>query len=192
MKYLPSPESFYAKTNNGSSFSVTSTPYDTTEWKDVVHEYGIKLPEVIDMTLGKSKCYICGAIYAGYQPNCTAIIYFSKQNDKYYKEKGISGEGRLFFDECKGSIIWELSEEFEKQRSFFSLLSRISNLPSTSHDPFVRFDEFFPKGVTEELRKRILSQDVEKITPEIVQIKLALNQIAQKMNSAGACLSFGF
>jgi hypothetical protein len=192
MKYLPEPDSFYENERYSNQVSIMITPYRSLNWKDLVTKYGIQVPDIIDRTCGKSKCDECNAIYVGHQSKCEAMVEFHRKPEAYYDTRGYHYMYRNFVQKCGGYLRWELQSQFNLQTEFFSLLEIISSLPPVIYDPFIKFSEHFPPGVPELLRTRILSQEMQNVKAELNLIKMGMQQIAQKMNSAGACLSFGF
>jgi hypothetical protein len=193
MKYLPEPSYIDVPGNNSynyGSYSITITPYQDTRWQEIVGKYGVQIPDIIDMTQGRSKCNQCGALYVGYQPNCNRQVIFHKKSS-YHDEFGPSnGYFPIFERECGGPVTWELMEKFSLQREFFSLLDRIRSLPDPFHDPLNKFEEFFPKGVADVIRVRLMKQDLDEIKDQMPMIKSSFEMIAQKMNMAGNNLRF--
>jgi hypothetical protein len=189
MKYLPDPDYVRSDNNHYSNSPICVTPYESKNWVDVVSKYGIKLPDVVDMTKGKSKCSGCGATYVGYQPYCNRIIPHHRTKGAYHVTRGYHPYYSIENHECNGPLVWDLREEFNVQRDFFSLLSLISQLPDIEFDPLYKFSSYFPPGVSEALRPRLVAHQMEF---QVRNIHNALNQIATKMNNAGACLSFSF
>ena len=194
MKYLPEPSTFEMNTSGyyGNRYSRCITPYDSLSWLDVVPKYGIQVPDIVDMTHGKSKCKDCNAVYVGYQPVCTKTIVWHKTPGSYHDQRGYHYLYKNHEAECKGNVVWELADKFSEQLEFFSLLNRLRALPDLKSNPIAKFSNNFPPGVAEALSVQILMDDVKEAKFQIERLQNALKQIAEKMNNAGACLSFGF
>lgn len=189
MKSLPSPESTVDRHGNWTA----TTPYTTLNWTDIVSKYGIQLPEIVDMTLGKSICHECKAVYVGYQPTCSREVPYHRMKGVWHDQRGHHHAAeRNFEKQCTGWLIWDLQSAFNTQVQFFSLLERIRLLPEVQENPLDKFKDSFPAGVSEVLNSRLLVQDVNNIKMELYQVKEAIKTIASKMNQAGGCLSFGF
>lgn len=163
------------------------TPYTNLHWEVISMRYGISIPKVIDMTHGKSVCMQCKAVYAGYQPKCSKKVVFHKKSGAYYDSYGYNFRENNFEKICDGYLEWDLEDEFNYQKEFFSLLDKINNLPDPSYDPLVKFQKHFPEGVTDHLKVRLLAAETEN---KIIAITNAINTLAGKMNQAGTCLSF--
>lgn len=193
MNMLPEPSYFYVDPGIGrSNYSLSITPYSDMRWTEAIVKYAVNVPQVIDMTQGKSKCSQCKATYVGYQPTCTAKAIFHKDGKSYYDNRGYHGAYTNFEKECGADLKWDLMEQFNTQKEFFSLLTRIVCLPNLSYDPISKFRDHFPQGVSEVLNTRLIAQDVESLKMQIYPIQDALKMIASKMNAAGAALHFGF
>ncbi len=187
MKYLPEPDYIPGEGING--YATCVTPYTSNNWKNVIATYGVQVPEIIDMTMGKSKCLGCGVVYTGYQPRCTLSIVFHSPPGSWHPTRGYHPNYLLLNKSCDGRLDWDLMEKFRLQQEFFSLLDQINCLPSLDYDPLYKFSSHFPPGVPEALRTRLVAQEIEF---QVRNIQRALSEIATKMNNAGACLSFNF
>lgn len=187
MKLLPEPEYFETPGDYGRNGRLCVTPYCDNQWTKAVLEFGVKVPEVIDMTMGKSKCNQCKAVYAGYQPKCEAKIISHMVPGSYYKTRGYNSHYVNTLEPCGGHLEWELHKNFEIQKEFFGLLSKIGSLPNPEYDPLHKFVAHFPPGVTEQLRVRLLAKEIEE---QMTQVRGALHQIAGKMHNAGISLQF--
>lgn len=190
MKYLPEPISFqlqghYYKYDN----TTLSTPYRNLDWQKTASEYGVKVPEIVDMTMGKSKCAGCGAVYTGYQPYCELQVIHYRRPNAYHPDRGGHSTYPIELAICKGDLKWDLMDQFNLQKEFFSLLDSIGNLGSIEYDPIYKFSSHFPRGVADTLKVRLLEQSMNQ---HILAVREALNQIATKMNTAGCALTFGF
>lgn len=168
------------------------TPYSDLSWKELIVKYGIQIPAIVDMTMGKSVCCACNAVYVGFQPRCGKPIVWNSTPGQWHDQRGYkpNTDYKTYthtIKPCDGSLKWDLHEEFYTQKEFFSLLEKINRLPDLSYDPVNKFKNFFPPGVADHLKIRLIEQDIQNFK---VEIGNALNQIASKMNSAGACLSF--
>lgn len=188
MKYLPEPQ--YYPSDRGPNICIT--PYRTLDWQETAERYGIKLPIIVDMSCGKSICQSCGAVYVGRQIKCELQVEYHRPPGSWHDQRGPHPHYKVFLKECGEYTKWDLLEVFDTQKDFFDLLAVIGSLPDLERDPLVKFRDNFPPGVADVLRIRILSNKIVMLENQIPQIQLALTQIANKMNSAGACLSFGF
>lgn len=203
INHLPKPFIYTIKKDYYSDNSYVDTPYSSLEnIEKTLKLYDIKVPfKVITHSDGISTCTYCKARYVGYQDRCYNLV-------TYYQEKGMWGfhRGDTFKgdylnsryesdrvvetkkDECKASCIWNLSDEFHKQRSFFNFISWLGDC---SVDPL--YNEYFsliPKEKMNELRVNRLEQELAFTKRELSNVMGALQQIAEKMNQAGHSLIF--
>ncbi len=190
MKYLPAPEYIDDPGSYLGNCRLSTTPYNNISWQETALKYGIKIPEIVDMTQGFSICNQCKAKYVGHQPKCSRIIIWHKTNEYWHTQPGYNPNCNNNFESvCNGSLTWDLSKEFSIQKEFFSLIDQIGSLPDITYDPLAKFEQHFPRGVTDDLRVRLLAYDIDR---KLYNITGAIQQIANKMNNAGACLSFSF
>jgi hypothetical protein len=87
---------------------------------------------------------------------------------------------------------WSLIKEFEHQQAFFNFLATIRYLSVENVSLLNQFKDLVPGGRTEEYRLQILEQENMQLRNDIGQLQNALRQVAERMNAAGNCLSFGF
>jgi hypothetical protein len=186
IKNLPEPYYLYRDSYYGRD--ICTTPYTSFYWLDIIKKYEIKIPEIIDRTMGKSTCCKCKAVYAGNQPNCTAPVYYHVKPSGY-KETGFHPTYPILFQECLGYLNWDLQNEFSLQSEFFNLLEKIQKLTDIQYDPLYKFQSSFSPEAIDGLKIRLLERSVNE---SLLNIQVAISQIANKMNNAGACLSFNF
>jgi hypothetical protein len=191
---LPEPQyvSFKAKGYSQDERECV-TPYASLDWTKIVSQYGVKVPEIVDMTCGFSKCQECKATYAGYQRRCSKMVDFHMLKGGWHYQCGHNGHADTnVLKECEGYLTWDHRERFDSQKRFFEVLIRISYLPDLSQDPLFEFQDSFAPGAASALRERLLRRDIESIQIQLPMITGAIKQIAEKMNAAGNSLSFGF
>jgi hypothetical protein len=167
--------------------SLSVTPYNNFYWKKTVELYGVKVPNIVDRTMGISTCIQCGAKYTGNQLVCEKIVTFHESGGFHGPTRGYHSHYKNVEKECDGSLQWSLQTEFDTQVRFFGLMETIRFLMDPSCDPLVEFEKNFPAGVIPDLKTRMLEYKLQKLE---MSVGSALSQIASKMSGAGACLSF--
>lgn len=218
LEILEKPE--YVNYETKDSYGYTKThgfnvvPYSNEKLFSIVTNYGIKLPfsKIISKDQGISVCKNCKAVYVGTQDECLLQVRkinyktldYYERRDKVVNEDTAIGQTAIIkirYEEnkrvvalseirevCGGSLDWNLKEEFQKQVSFFNMLEIIRDLQETS--PFKQFSDTFLPGVKQHLETMLLLSAVQNMQIQLVSHRGALEQIAQKMNSAGQNLTF--
>lgn len=164
-----------------------------SDFKEIIAKYGIALPDLVDMSMGRSVCKSCGAVYQGTQVTCTRMV--EKHRISYYNSRhGYSWERGVtnMVDTCEGYLDWNLRQQFDEQKSLFELISMIKNIGGQTNDLFDKHADKFPEGVAANLKIRYMANRIDHLEFSHQQIIGAIKQIAEKMNAAGNALHFGF
>lgn len=197
------PESDYVSDRYPST-----TPYNNREWLSQVREHGIEVPfeTIITLDQGKSICTSCGAIYAGFQDRCTVPTRFVtvRPTNGYWRESFNSQThcvGEVFRErhsvgyveseslkDCGAWCKWDLSEDFDLQKSFFGMLELVASTFDTS--PIKRWKNTMSPEKYVELELRWLGSNVFQLQRSMENCLDAIKVIAEKMNAAGNSLSF--
>lgn len=210
---FPKVEWFTVKSNSyySNNEQISFYPYNSNDWEKTVEKFHIKIPfKLIDRSMGLSTCSKCKATYAGYQRHCTNQVpyvegkrdgssYLTTFNKIAFKGDNIWDMGNYYviesnikFQDCGQWCSWNLESEFNKQQSFFNFINWLSDCPETDNNWFKEYKDCLPLGTADILEKRIMVQKINQLEMENARVKDALMQIAQRMNQAGAALSFGF
>lgn len=186
---------------------VSMTPYTNLDWQGIVQEHSVSIPEkfrnIVTLVDGKSVCSHCGAVYAGKQWKCTAMVdYHSDKdsgNNSYVKSNlgfkqigaltgGYPGPRRVvkvYKDKCNQNCRWDLEHEFSEQTRFYNFLQR---LPVDYHSDWAMFAGTLKDPKQVEII--YLRSYVVQLRMDVDWCKGAIQQMAQKMNSAGHALAF--
>jgi len=185
-----------------------TTPYNNKEWLSQVREHGITVPfeTIITLDQGKSRCSSCGAIYAGFQDRCTVPTRFvnvksihgywldSIRSQTYCVGDTLQSRhsacyvGSVSLEDCGSVCNWNLSEDFELQKSFFNMLELVASTFDTS--PIKRWKTTMSPEKYAELELRWLGSNVFQLQRNMENCLNAIKVIAEKMNAAGQHLSF--
>lgn len=208
---MPEPSCFTEGNSYYNQRSICITPYYNRDWPEIIKNNGLKFPfkSIVTREMGKSKCSSCGAVYSGYQYTCNAHVRhvsMKERNGSYTKtiKSDTLCVGNEFRDEswasttyvvvsdhqaeCEGSCTWDLSEEFDLQASYFSMISTISSI--NSHSPFEAWAHTMTPEKRLELEKGLLMTQVSELKMDVSRCIGAIEQIAQKMQNAGQSLIF--
>ena len=185
-------------------------PYSSLEWKGAVSHYNITVPEkmqdLVDLSMGVSTCKECGHRVAGFQSHCDNEVHWMRVEGRWHDQRMPKDQalftGDLFHEKdrystnkvtyvqkkkCVGEMTWDMSERFNEQKRFYDFLMM---LPVDTHSDFAVFKDVVPDIKDAELaylRYKVMMMEMNQ-----EQIKGALRMIADKMNTAGSALSFGF
>lgn len=188
------------------------TPYSRTDWVATAEKFNIRTPDhIVDKTEGFSYCTSCGKKYVGCQDTCVNMVpgykyrrpggysYHDSQEfgnlckgdiflDKYKDRQEVIWNGDL---ECKQRCKWELQEEFDKQREFFTFLDHLGYVP-IDDSLMIKYADLLPEGLAQKYENRMLALKIQNLEMQNQQLIQALKQIAERMNQAGHALTFGF
>ncbi len=181
--------------------SMAIMPYRDPSVLEVAANLAIRVPftDVITADQGLSHCKKCNAVYAGTQPTCTRAVRQIKvahwnapwmvsetalkgQRIRFYSSTEVVNEVK--YDSCDG----ELQREFERQQRFFGMLSNLQDLAPIGG--MEEFKDCFLPGVKEHLDVAQLQKQVRELYGELSRHQQVIKMMIDKMNSAGAALSF--
>jgi hypothetical protein len=172
-----------------------------------IRQHNIKIPfqTIITMDKGHSVCSTCGARYAGYQKYCTNKVWMYKHDGdwhwshgnavKYSQYKGRNDSWPKVVKQsemrvCDTVTTWDLMKEFNDQKAFFEFVEIMSYLPAETSCTIIKYANALPPGSAHEYRIISLEQQLNNCRYELDRHRMALEQIVQRMNTAGAALSF--
>lgn len=119
-----------------------------------------------------------------------------KKGEDHYYEYHIRWVGN---DNCKGKCHWDLQQAYNEQKAFFDIVSFAHDALICNNTYFqtpYNFDEFFQAFM--KYHNAFPPEVVTKLNTALTLYNMAgqddirngMNQIAEKMNAAGYCLSF--
>jgi len=176
-------------------------PYYVGEKQNILkalNTFGARLPEkIVDLSMGKSVCSECGAVYVGKQEACTQIVDkhtlgWSTKKHGYnpLKESKADSWGSIqpiknFREECRAHCRWDLYEEFTYQKSYFDfLLAAYNNYSLTT-----AFAKMFSTDQGFNLAQlSVLGTEIQMINLNRNQQDDFNRQVVEKMSNAGGSL----
>ncbi len=188
-----------------SETSLQVTPWGWDGLPATVAEYGIRIPfeRAVSAWDGVSVCTKCGAVYAGYQPECTARARLALVHENEYRSREphhdestavgqyLAGKGTVVGEEhreCSGSLKWNLREEFDRQSRFWSMVRDAQGAPKVEWGE--EFASSFHPGIREAIGRRLQASRAQMTEFQVQRHQSALEQVAQKMQAAGTALCF--
>jgi hypothetical protein len=179
--------------NRYNSGRTLCTPFRDSSVFETIQKYDIKLPfEVVDMSMGLSKCPSCGAVYAGNQRVCSLPVPHHKDERlSWYDIKGNHPQGGpTFLKECDTYVRWDLESEFYKQKSFFDFVERVRHA-MTFNDEFEEQEHNLPAHLREYVKVNELRAKVSNLEAQVASLNNAMREVIDRMSSAGHSLAFG-
>ena len=162
------------------------------------------IPKPVDTTSGLSVCSWCGSKYAGkMEGNCFNVVPFINLPDDFRQyqfllknvvedaktsssAKNRLTNGKVIYKECGHTrFYWDLQSTQDEYNEFIRFLNSLSSHISN----YAKFKQYLtPK--TNALLLDSLPDRVLQLEQQNHQMREAINEIANKINSAGDCLSF--
>lgn len=211
MSNLPSlvkkPELFRLQWTSADGYDkdryIDSLPYKISpEYLfQIVSEKGIKVPFdiIISKDMGFSECRHCGAKYSGNQEICTAIVAYYRINGGWswirgeYPDYDYDRKTKQWKNKdsvCESTLKWDLQEKFDEQSSFFSFVEFMGNIPTDAMNLISKYSSLLPPGSSSEYRLIYAEKQLTDLNIKMDNVFSALNEIANRMSSAGQMLSF--
>lgn len=184
-----------------------NTPYSSIEnCLGTISRLKINVPfvDIITRDIGFSVCPHCKARYVGHELNCQQIVtwYTTSDSSSYCHQRGEYSVGHIFENKeyydrvvrktekrmCYTPTIWDLQKQFDEQQAFFNFVSLLWYIPEEKTDLIAKFGNCLPQGMEDKHRITLLENQILNQAQEIQRLMGGMNQIAQKMQSAGSAL----
>lgn len=181
-------------------------PYNNSNINEILNHFNIKLPfNLTDKATGMSTCSNCGARYAGYQDKCENKDYFYttggySNSTRYKNKKDAAKRASSYYPlkegwmVCETKLDWDYQEEWNRQELFFEDMCRIYDIDHGYIDTFSpaeKHRDVLPIGTAEALEKKAMIQEIQELKATIDSHKAVLQEIADRMQNAGATLLNG-
>lgn len=170
-------------------------PYMSDDWQTVVEKYNIKIPSIIDKSMGISTCLACGARYAGYEQKCVAQVMWHREPNHQYFDYGIDVRGydpnsvKNFLTTCSSPCNWSLAAEFSLQVDLFYILNEISHLPDDERWDIARYHDILPPEARDKLEKKITQARIYNLEITMEKMVYRVNEMARLTSDSGSLLS---
>lgn len=169
-------------------------PYPNLHWLQYADRFKFKIPEtIVTKADGQSVCSNCKQLYVGYQDKCIRPRYGYETGWNNYvtignrmvgeEAGGYNGKvNKSGLYPCGHYCTWTHSNEFNKQQSAFNELSFvIEKMCGTYVHSYLTMD-------TNDAEKWALIQKMDMLGMENNQLRTALKEVVNRLNTGGAGL----